>query len=1391
MEINTKELFLKLIEYGPTILFIFIIVLYTVLGFIRGRRKSVIFLIYSLISLGIITTLFLVLSNRNIFNYQSVKIVNFFMGEYYLQDALSVNHARDNLVDILIEYFLKNSDRSILDIVLNSSAYVTALAQAVLRLVLAIVLLVIHFVFKIVYFIIYLIFNRNKKYIKKINKKYTNGELNHPYIKHAKQGALIGLMRGVICALGLTIIIATPAYLVTYNSSYINDIGSESENDETIYLSELAKMGNNGIINILNSVKDKNEVPYYLYVTDIIMQGKIVDEEINYNKNVYFYTELVKYRKFIDDSINLILSYDNNNEIIEALKIGDFDTVYNCALSVFDNQDFQSDFSNIIINFDKSTYLIDLAYSVLNGIVTNLDSFVSGNDEICELCKIVFKKGYKSNSIAYEANLDDDVILPYLTVRELINTSDLNSVVEMIFEVINSTNSSSLSDDQVYEFIKEFSVNLQDFSIFQDVNNVNANGVCRRIYAFVCNTFLSSSSYCMETTIFDSKYDNVSWLEETVDLIEIIPSFLNIFQTRFEHISSNANIINIMFSLQDKDIVDDYNKVRDYLLNSNMLEVVLNTGIVKYNIDRELSALFDDFAYPDEIDALETIRVLDHMISKSSNQEAFDYITNNSINENNYETYITYFNSLFDNYLKEYVPKSNLFRSIITSVLESYASEYIYFDDSVFDLDSSLNKVNRINEEECYNFLQGASQLFNIAKPIITNNEDYSNINKLILNGDLTKFIQSSTIIEGSISKMVFESNDFDFVKPIDFEYVSVRNESEIVKFSNACTALQIDFSIITNSNFDELYEKIKNLNENKVNTVFDSDVIYLNVADYINENSDSLLDGIVIPNSSYEKGEYEKYISRDVIKSLITDVLKLVDDDLTIDALLDKFKDNKEILKNAACKDILNATIASKIVNEMSDSISLPAYLISSASEDSLLKFDKSNPWYNEPYNLMSTLEELSRTYDTRELDMLVEKITEDYSKLIETSSLDKNQLVIDSLYDSVIVKYNISNEICKQLSNFGVSDEIIDSDFIALYNSSIQTRIVENSEIVKLITCTKALDIDLNQDSYDITIKDLFETYNNKPKYEYLNESNLARALISVNVKDELSNNDLKSPNKAKEFYNNKYIDVYTQDEIRGITYIAANIKTDLNDITQLDTNEIASLLYDESENLRSYIINQRISDELEANDDIVIPLSEYDTTCEDRMIKGSAIYTLLKAMDELQIYYISDDMFDNVQIDSSRLNVTYDSDIFRCTLGNIVEFTYTPSYSQDDKPISVAIEVFKESAIKMLDSESNNIYIMSKDELKKFVCELNKMGIYNTSSAIYTSDVQNYILYHYSTMMDSEILQIMLSKFIDADALLKMAALSVNMSKKKVECIDLNKFDCVTETVYGLYN
>lgn len=1369
------------ITYVPSIVFIFIIALYTFLGYARGLRKSVIFLVYSLISLLIMIILFCVLTNTDVFNYKFVEVTNNIMGDFWLQDTFGVNSQRDNLTDILTEVVLKNSEQSILDIALYSHAYIVALVQALLRLIIAICLLVLFFLLKIFNYILYLIFNKQSRRIKKINALYRDGLEPYPYQFHRGYGLVLGLVRGLVSALVIFAFIGSPLYLVYYNQSYLDKVNVESDDEASqtsqYVLKELSKYGNSGIYKILNTVKNENDVPYYLFITDVVMQGKIEDERLDYSKNVYFYTELIKYRKFIDDSFDLILYYDTDSLIINDINKGTPDKIYDDLLKIFSNNEFQQEFKILFESFDKNTYLIDLSYSVLDGIVNNIDSLSFASDEVADLLKIMFKKGYKSEYIAYEKSLSSSTVLPYISVRNLIPYNDIDKVLSLYFAYVKAFTEND-KDDKYYilNIVSNMSTDLKYFSVLNSTDS-NINGVFRRVYAFVSNVYLNTQDdEKIETCIFDSKYDNVCWSEETKALCDSIPSLLNIYKAKLIDLDINScNFIDLIYKFNEQDVSEDYQNVREALMTSNVLEVVINSGLMSTVLKETLNNTFKDFAYPKIVDSKETFIIIDSIISNQDKKDSLNYIIKNKLEESNYDTYIASYNNVFDSQMRETCANSNLFRSILTSVLVENASDYIYIDSSVLEVESS-EVVNRITLEECTNFLNISNRLFELSEPFIIGSDDYSMIDESIQNGELLNLLSQSKLAEGSISKMLFESNEFELLTPDDMLYVSNNtNKSEILRVIQGVQILDLSIKELKTANFDNVYDCVKSKSQSKLSIVFDSDVIYLNVAKYIFDNKTTILKDVIVPNTCLDT-KYTNYIKKDVIIGLVTDVVNIYDDTLSTNELINKFSRNKNIFKESLAKDILNATVAYKIVGNASEyNIDLTDKMQNDGQSASLENYYSTNVWYDEVYYILEGLDQFRDSSDNVNIDSIVNNMIENFSSLNNESSIS-GKTILNILYESNLLKYNITTQALDKLSS-SIDSDVLNSNFIASYDSYINGKVILEEELSKSIEVLDILNLDINSNLV-LNVNVLNEDYTKgsitKKKSEFVSESKIARAIASKSIKEELDKNFISTPDKALEYCDNKYINVYLENEVKTLSKFINDY--DISNINNIKIKDLINLLYDGNE-LQSYVVLNEISENIKTIENVVIPIEDYSK--EDNMIREEAVYNILNAFLEFNIEYVEDNMLDSVVLQSENLEYAYESKTILATISKTLKINFSNARQE--------ICVFSENAICTLDYQNKDIYMMSAMELKACVTELNKLGVSSIYSNISSNDIINYLMRDDIDLESSDIIHILISNLFANNKNIYAYVSTTYTTIIKESCINLNTYKSVSKNVY----
>ncbi len=1371
--INTINKYLPfIIKYVPTILFFLIILIRFLIGFHRGFRKSGILLFNSFLALSIVVILFVLLSREQFFNKDSVKIINTIMGENYLQNKLEVSLDRKTLTDILIEYWLKNNDVNISDVLIDSGAYVTALAQAVLKVVLAIVLFILYIIIVLIFRIIYYIFFNTRKKKKKINKDFMNFKEPHSYQKQRLLGGLIGMFRGLIFATIILSVLGAPLYLIFYhnnNTDKITDNTAEEYNEETTLFKSISKYGNSGIYKVLNSVKDPNDVPYYLFLTDLVFDGAVSEDGVN--ENIYFYQEFISYRAFIDKSCNLIIEYISD-DFYQAIYDMDSNAMLDCLVDVFKQEEFQEEFKLVFRTFDKDTYLFNLSISLINSIINNIDNIFENNEALQDGLKVMFKEGYKSE---YET-IDDDKLIT-IKLKDLISPQDLDLALSMGFDLFNAYNNNDEADTDLYlSIVSNITDDICELSFFNKYKD-NVNKSLRRTYAYICNRYLDSKELSNEESIYNSKYDDVDWTDELKSLVKVVPSAINIYNSVFKDIdTNNVNAINLMFSLNNDSITEDYELCKNEIINSNVLEVLINSKKVKDKIKDTLSDNLQTFSCPTTIDVKSTLQIIDHIISNKDNNELVNYIINNELSESTYQTYRQALTSVFDEYVTKEATNSNLIRAIFTSILIDKASDYVYIEDGLFDKDSLGNTIYILSSNETYNILRNIDSIFDILYPFITSSDDMSIIDDDISLGIMDSLLESY-VIEGTISNLLYTNDDIkeNLIIPEGLRYTSLHDESEIKALIKSIKTLDIKMSDLNDLNFDLIYSKIKNFTIDTISNVLCSEIIYYNISDKVKNNSNEIISGLIIPNMVLNSSTNQ--IKEEILVDFLSNVLLIYEENIESKELIKKLLKNNEVLfKNSSASPIFNATYAYMLSYDESIQDELSGFLVPKslkevASKEALTSnFSINNSWYSEGYYINASLIDITNCNETDyNLNFDSNTIKSKLNDLIGDSYTISGFSKIDVLYNSKIVKYNISKQILDNLSdNNLLTSDVISCDLIAKIDSTVGERVVSKDDFSNLIYSINGLNIDI--DSLDalegITLSRLNEVYYDKPLSDYAFASSITRALISSNINNILIENEMTKTNASLEYSNGAYVDIYKIKELEFIL----NFNNKYGDISEdiiksITIKELINMLYSNDGGVNSYLLHNQISSEATKIENIVVPSADYDNIY--KFIKPESQILLLKTLDELGYSKLSDDIeIKNFEISTS-YTYFYQSNIIKASFPYLIEITYNGD----------VIDIIVENKIKITDKDNKELYVMPDGELKMFMAELVKLGITKSSDAITQEGVVNYATSYDISV--SDIMHCFVSKIIDEYAIIKTAIENrgFNVTCINKECANLS--------------
>ena len=191
-----------------------------------------------------------------------------------------------------------------------------------------------------------------------------------------------------------------------------NDGTSEeiSFGDETIdmiydYYSVVCEMSDTGIFAALNAIKDSEDKPYYFYICDLMLQGGIDDEVLGISETFYLGEELGAYVGFCKDAISLVIQYAGTDT--NVLLSGDQEAMLEVMTNIIKDEAFVADFSELIDDFEKQPYIINLALCALTSMVNHIELIFGEDNVVTRLVKNVFNEetGLKITDLATEQDI--------------------------------------------------------------------------------------------------------------------------------------------------------------------------------------------------------------------------------------------------------------------------------------------------------------------------------------------------------------------------------------------------------------------------------------------------------------------------------------------------------------------------------------------------------------------------------------------------------------------------------------------------------------------------------------------------------------------------------------------------------------------------------------------------------------------------------------------------------------------------------------------------------------------------------------------------------------------------------------------------------------------------
>lgn len=1341
---DLHNLIKQLVWWGPTVLFLLIILFSFYVGYKRGFRKSFILFINSFICLVISIGLYLCLVDLKAVDEFLLKAINFFLGSgQSLQSLLGVSASCSTLHEVILEAIPRNMNYmdGLALILEDNGQYLSTLVDLSYRIIFGLVMFILYYVFLFIGYIIYLIFFREGKYLRRTEKEFLVGESQIAYHKNSLGGGLVGLSRGVFKALVTTSFIGMTFFIIAGGVGERKPSNVDLGNDELNYIVDaydsIGSYGTKGIFKVLNMCKDSNDVPYYLFAADLVFQGKLNDPNRHISEtNIYFRNELSAYTKFSRDTSELLLKY-GDKEIRNAILYGT-DDIWSILNPIFTNPDFQEDFRQLINEFNMETYFINLTLSLGVSIARHLNetSFSDGLDPLVgELLSILFNENYHCDVIPYEASLDYNVTLPTLDPTILITRDDVNLIYEILISYLNKTE--ELKGQQIdeieygLELAREIIPHLANLSILRTSNRDKINPVLKRLYAYISYKFLQGTDEYYRSAEYSKKYyisqeyESISWIDEINYLIgicdEIIDLYKDISKLPFNAPEEAITSIFTLFSNESENI-NRLETIIRFIANSKIIGEILKTNLIITNIEFGLSALCSDYKMPLNINYANSfssdgalfeygelyylLNAIEALALDEENANLLISLTTSDNPDDTLNIVKELFACLNESSFKgkkvmEYASESTVFNSIFSNIiynLDLGSDITFYQDDEVlikYDNDSYI-----IEKNEFKLLTSKISGLLDLINPLLNEYSD-ENLIHVLENKELMGYFESK-IIANTVSNVAIDSLSSignGIIVPKDADANEMKRLISIIQNDK----YDIDLTGLFNGDFSSFVVLLEDdeLFDDAYSSLILSATISNSIDGFISEygykelvHNNFIYDSKIL---SYQKTEIKEMINS--LKILEVDLSKIVGDESAdiVDIIKDKLlKVEKEEIEN-----IWNSYIISNIISRQ-----LEINLLNVVNDKNKLRdkniFETENNFFRftalEVFNFKRSLVESLGITDLNNFEVDENIIFDLY-----VDGMD-NQPKIDIIYNSLLACYVVSDNLDKILTeNIGLGGEI---NYSEIKESSIsQYPIYKKEEIISFFKCLRNV--------FNINDKESLDNVNyvnilndiDSTSIDLLYESNICKFIISLNL-DQIITKDYIDPgirdsNSTKVYIKEKgnTYSYYKKEELEQIVH--ANKKLNFfnnGEFSVPDQDALKRIDLDEIYNsfIIKGVITKQVKNEILNKTSFLIdtPLA-YDSidNKKSNLLKLNELKALINLIDV-------DATLENLKLDDLR-NCLDDSTILWASLSEHL--------------ISTEDIIVVDQLITKVDEINNFI---DKAELKKLLSSANYLGFVNTN-------------------------------------------------------------------------
>ncbi len=908
-----------LISWGPTVLFILMILVASYTGYKRGFRKSLILMIHSIIAGVLSLSLYIICVNVKAFDKLLLDVTNLVLGyPDALESLLGVNASCETLKEVLVEAIPTwfNFNNAIYIILKDNGAYLATLVNLVYHIVFGLLFSITYFINIFILYIIYCCCYSEKKHKAKKEEEFALKKDDSSYKKRSLYGLLIGFCRGFVAATIMISFIGSTFYIVAGGTGEgeMEEYSFGDKNADNIYTAyrSIEKYGTQGIFKVLNTVKDVNDAPYYLFAADLIFSGTLEEPDSNIVQNIKFREELGAYTGFARETASLLMKYggDELRPVILGQSSEDPMTV---IVEVMSDEEFQEEFKDLIEDFDSKTYVINLALSLVDTIICNIDEmgmkdFVGGED-VADLLQVLFKKGYLSPTIPEERILLEkrqSKEFPHIKVSHLLEKRDVSLILDVVLDFLNPEN---LQQENLFDTIREIIPSVKKLSILSDRRKDEFNGVLGRLYCFLENKYLTYEGED-GLSYSDVKDENVDWVDEIKDVVDFADDVYqlvdNVYLSNYYEEGQEPNVLDVILSIFDPETesynenIVLYDRALEKMVDSKLLGKVLSSNLITTELENAIVSINPDTAMPENIHYEEKYdkdgNLVEHgelynflygvrYLGSPDNKDILNIIFPSEGNENEggivpleEENNDESFNELLDfiaesvdrtddkgNTLVDYFMDSNLLRSVVSSFVINAANTtddfILYIPEVSLETNSKGERVNIIQKDQFKPILVDIPEILDLLEPIIYEG-NFESLNDIVRSDVVNNLVYSNNrIVEGTIANMFINylggDNGGFVIIPNNLQNVdnwlsTDKKTGEVRKILNFVNESNVDISsLVSGENSLDLFNTLNSLNDQLIEELFKSEVLHYTISNYISTSSSFGDFEFIVPNSA------------------------------------------------------------------------------------------------------------------------------------------------------------------------------------------------------------------------------------------------------------------------------------------------------------------------------------------------------------------------------------------------------------------------------------------------------------------------------------------------------------------------------------------------------------